>query len=297
MGGGSKGGGTTTTVQSADPWSGAQPFLNEVFSKAANASNNTSAAPYGGRFVTGATQNQWDGAWELGQQARANQGSGNSTIDLAKRTIDGQFLNNNPYLQNAIDATVRPTVNNAREVLLPAVGSAAQKAGAYGGSRQAFLEARTMQDVNQTVADTAAKMWNENYGRERSLQQLAPQMLSTGQGINENAIKQLLTSGDIQRQGYDWENQNSQAAFEDDLNRYWRQVNPYAAIINGGGQGSSSRSSQTGAGSSALAGGITGALGGGAMGGMLAGASGGMIGGPVGIGIGALLGGLAGAIR
>ena len=155
-----------------------------------------------------------------------------------------------------------------------------------------------MNDVNQTVADTAAKMWNDNYGRERSLQVMAPGLIQQGQGINENAIRQILTAGDMQRQFGDWENQNQQAAFEDSLNRYWRPVNPYASIISGSGSmGGSSSSSSTGPSSSALAGGLTGALGGGAMGGMLAGASGGAIGGPLGIGIGALLGGLAGAIR
>lgn len=296
------GGGGTTTVQKADPWEGVQPYLRDVYSRAQKAANNTSTAPFTGNFVTPGNTQQQQGADALFTLGQGNQGSGSAVTDLGQRLIRGEGIGSNPHLTNAIEATIRPMVTSAREDLLPAIGSAAQRSGAFGGSRQAFLEARTMDDVNRTVADTASKMWNDDYNRERMIQTtIAPNLLAAGQGIDQNAINAMLQGGEATRTLSSYGDANELAKFEDDINRYWRAVNPYVTALGGvGAPGGTTSSTSSGGGGSALGGALSGAMGGASLGGM-AGMAGMLaplgLAGPGGLALGALLGAGMGLIR
>ena len=86
---GSKGGGSTTTVQKADPWSGQQPYLKEIFQEAQGLYQSGGMAPayYPGQTV--APESAWT------QQARAMQ---------AQRALEGSASVQNA--QQAMDATL-----------------------------------------------------------------------------------------------------------------------------------------------------------------------------------------------
>ena len=83
---GSKGGGSTTTVQKADPWSGQQPYLKDIFSEAQNLYNSGAMAPdyYSGNTV--APQSQWTQNALQMQADRAMNGS--ASIDTALAGMD-----------------------------------------------------------------------------------------------------------------------------------------------------------------------------------------------------------------
>lgn len=288
---GSGGGGSTNTIQSADPWVGAQPYLTDIYERSKTAADSTPTTAYGGNFVTQPHQLQRDVATQLNTQASGYDNFGNSVIKLGNDMAEGRYINNNPHLQSAINATIRPTIERTRDVVLPGIGSAAQTAGAYGGSRQAFLESQTLSDVNKQVADTAAQMWNQNYQHERQLQMMAPSLLQAGHQLNMTPIEMRARAGDLLYSFDDAATQNNLAKFEDDINRHWRQVNPYVAAMAGIGMpGGQSTSTTNGARISAAQAGLTGAVGGAAMGGMAAGAAYGSGAGPYGALIGAALG-------
>ena len=289
MGGGS-GGGQTQQTQKADPWSGAQPFLLDAYNQAQTASSRTPTTAFGGNFVNpaNATQRQAVG---MAQNAAGGLQTGGAVADVANASLRGDMLNNNPYLQDAINATIRPTVQNATDMMLPAVGIGAGSAGAFGGTRQAFLEGMVARDVNRQVADTAAQMWNDNFGRERQIQtQVAPQMLGIANQLNMAPAQAMLDVGNEMYRLDDLARMNQQMRFEDEINRHWRAVNPYIAALGGLGMpGGQSVTTAQGAGVNRNAAMASGAVAGAAAGAPLAGATYGLS-----IPIGALIGGAGG---
>jgi hypothetical protein len=290
MGGGSGGGGQTTQTQKADPWEGAQPYLREAYTQAGEAANNTTTAAFGGNFVNPANATQRT-ATDMARRAAGTLSTGQGVLDVANASLRGDMLNANPYLQQAIDATIRPTVQNATDVMLPAVGVGAGSAGAFGGTRQAFLEGMVMRDTNQQVADTAAQMWNDNYARERGIQtQVAPQLLQVGNALQMAPAQAMLDVGNQQYSLDDLARQNQQMRFEDEINRHWRAVNPYIAALSGLGMpGGQSVTTGTGQGVNRNAAMASGAVAGAAAGAPLAGATYGLS-----IPIGAVIGGAGG---
>jgi len=88
-------------------------------------------------------------------------------------------VNNNPYLQSAMAAAIRPQ-QEALTQSLQQVGSAAQAQGAYGGSRQGIAEALALEKGQQAIGDTVAKMGSDAYtqGQQtfRTALGLAPQV-------------------------------------------------------------------------------------------------------------------------
>lgn len=99
---GSKGGGSTTTVQKADPWSGQQPYLSDVFSQSQNLYNSGALAPnyYAGNTV--APQSSWTQAANQMQADRAL--NGDASISTAKGGMDnitsGNAMTSNLGLTN-----------------------------------------------------------------------------------------------------------------------------------------------------------------------------------------------------
>lgn len=289
---GGGGGNTSTTVQKADPWAGAQPYLKDVYARAQRAANNTSTTPYSGNFTTQANGIQGSVVGDLLGLSQSAGMNGTNMNDLANKTINGDFLTGAP-LQASLEANMRPIAERARDIMLPAVSSQAQSQGAYGGSRHALMQRYAFGDTERAIADATAKTLGENYGRERQYQTFgAPGLLQAG-------VQQLMMptqlkgqAGDLQYSIDNLLTQNNLQKFEDSINAPWRAVNPYAAVLGGVGMpGGSSTSESTAPSGSRAAGMATGAMGGATMGLMATGGN------PIGAIIGALLGGGLGMIR
>ena len=287
MGGG---GGGTNTVQKADPWIGTQPYLTDVYAQAQNANRQTNTAPYGGAFVTGPNNIQGWGVQETLNLSNQFRGAGDSTMKLGQDTAAGKYLNQNEYLLPAIQNAVTPMIEQARDITLPAIGSAAQEAGAYGGSRQALLESYAMRDTNKQVADTASQMMLQNYQNERQLMQNAPAMIQAGMTMNSAPMELLNAAGAQQYNLDNLSTQNALMQFQDQVNAPWRAVMPYTNVLSGVGMpgGTTTTTAPSG---SATQGMLGGAMGGGMLGYMAGGGN------PYWAMGGAALGGGMGAMR
>lgn len=116
--------------------------------------------------------------------ARANQGTPGA--DLYQKTLDGGFLNSNPY----IDATY----NMAADKVKAGVGSQFEGAGRYGsGANQDVL--------GQNLGNLATQIYGGNYNQERQRQQEALGMAPMMQGADYNNIAALAAAGKT-KEGY-----------------------------------------------------------------------------------------------
>ena len=149
---GSSGG---TTVQKADPWSGQQPYLKEVFSEAQSLYKSGQLAPdyYSGQTV--APQSDWTKQALQMQAERATQGS--ASIGNAQQAMDaissGQTQGANSGLEFLKDFTKKDSLNqNAGYAALGDVSAQALS----GNTALAALQGLASQDVNAGNAGLAA---------------------------------------------------------------------------------------------------------------------------------------------
>lgn len=107
-------------------------------------------------------------------------------------------VQNNPFLNQAILAAQQPTIQSFNEGVQN-IGSAAQRAGAYGGSRQGVLEANLARDFGQTLANQAATMGSNAYGQGLNVFSNTLSQAPAISGLPFNVLNQLNAYGGQQQ--------------------------------------------------------------------------------------------------
>lgn len=132
----------------------------------------------------------------------------------------------NPFQQQVVDATIRD-VGNAAQMGLNQIGSQAQSAGAFGGSRQAIAEAEALKGFNQQALDQVSRLNQQGYNQAmanafnqaQGLQNAGQQSFNYGQSIQNQQMQQgalqqalmqnLANAGSKQFQGFTGQPQNA----------------------------------------------------------------------------------------
>lgn len=328
---GSGGGGSTNTIQNADPWSGAQPYLRDIMSQAQSQYQGGGPQYYPGQTYA-APNAQQQQAWNTnlgyanqvyggqaapqfgqatGALSSALQGgvgapvvSGNSP---AAQTALGQMLSGAPDysgLQSSIDAANAPIMRQFEQDILPGLNQRASFMNNPTGSIKTLN--RVLPELGERMSQNAALAYEGERQRALSAQQTglgmygqmaqgATQAQLAGAGLFPTIAQ--AGQGQAQAQGAygDWQQRNAETALQADIDRWnYQQGAPAANLQQYAG----------------LVGGF-GGLGGtttnaarlspssssqwaGAGGGALTGAMAGSSFGPVGTVVGGLLGGLGG---
>lgn len=306
----SSGSGSTTTVQNADPWKGAQPYLYDIMGQAQSLFNQSA----GNTYYPGSTVVPFSPETQAGMgaiTARATQGSPltGAAQNTLQSTIQGDNLTGPYYGQSGVAgdqllSTIRgeyldPTQNPAYGGLMQDVrnqvnsqfGAAGRTgSGAHTGAMtQAMMDSagRLYQQERQNQLGAASGYYGsaaDAYQRERTNQLNATQLAPTLAAQDYIDAQALLGVG-AQREGL------GQQYVDDQLARWnyaqqqpWQNLQNYSGLVTGmGGMGGTSSATQPGAQSNPIGGAIGGAM----MGNMLFPGVGGLIG-------GGLLGGLFG---
>ena len=213
----SKGDDQVTTTNTAEPWSGVQPYLTQGFSDAQSLYNQGPPAYYPNQTVaplSGYTQGALD--WQA-QRAQAGSPVMQSAQSELQKTLGGDYLSQgNPYLQNAIDKATRPVVERYNDVVMPGLDSTFSSAGRYGSGAHQSAANQGYQDMMTQIGDISGQMAYQNYGDERTnqlrAQMFAPQMAQAdyfdiGQlgsaGSAMDAYNQQLINADIEKYNYE----------------------------------------------------------------------------------------------
>lgn len=187
--------------------------------------------------------------------------------DMIKFGTQDILQEGNPYVEQAIQAAIRPVTENFTNNVLPQLGSQAQRSGAWGGSRQGIIESSAANDLNRTVGDISSSMAYDTYNRNLSMfermAQLAP-MLEQSKYLPVDVLHQVgdqkqqleQDSIDREKQRYDY---NRDVVDEQFLkfSNLLSALSGYGSLNLGGGTTTSGGST---------GGGIAGALGGAAQG-------------------------------
>jgi hypothetical protein len=290
-GGGGSDSTTTATTQNYSPEEAAQRAL--VQAEAARIYGQTapgiSSASYPGAMVTPFSP-ETRAAQTLAMESANNQQQGVNLMNSGMQYgLNGAMdVQNNPYLQNAISAAIRPVTQQYVDPggVLSSIRTNAVQAGQFGGVRQGMAEGLAAGRYTQNAFDTAGKMASDAYNTGQET--FGRTMALAPQTIQANTIPVNTLSG----VGAQNENLGQEQASYDaaarlwGLNAPWAPLQNYASIVYGGANPSTVSTSE---GPQSSGGGARGALGGAASGALM-----GAQGGPLGVAGGAILGGLAG---
>lgn len=237
------GGGGKTQTSSTDPWSGQQPYLQEIF---ANAQRQYQEG--GPEYFRGPTVAAPAAATLQAQQGLLNYATGGAQ-DLANASqealrfnlTDARNVESNPYLQGAINAAIRPVEQSALRVggSVYGQGEQAMQAGQFGGTRQGIGEGLAISDLLRQEGDIAAGMASNAYntGLQAATTGISqtPDALRAGTmpsayadvvGQQQRAYEQELTNAAIEKWNF---YQNREAA----------KLGAYKDIVSGGYGGQS----------------------------------------------------------
>lgn len=183
-----------------DVYSGVQGLAPSTFAPAPfnptqqSALAQLSSRPAVGNFNFGQQANDAFGqASAMGQTITPliNQGTAAVSGDEISQRIN-QFFN--PYLQQVLD----PTLRNIREQGAGAasdIRSLASEGGAFGGGRQALLEAELSKNLLQQVGDTTGQMYAQGFNAAAPLAQdtinQGRNRYLTGAGVASNSLANL----------------------------------------------------------------------------------------------------------
>jgi len=262
--------GSTQVVQNNDPWRGQQPYLEKGFQAAQQNILDTPLSYYPNSTVVPFSQ-QTEQALQ-GIEQRATQGSPVTQAAQSNLTgtLQGDYLNagSNPYLGSAIDAAIRPTVQNYQDTILPGIQQGFEGSGRYGSGLQAYQQRKAGSDLTRNIGDIAGSMAYQNYGNERT-NQLRAAAFSPDLAQTDYTDLQALQQTGAARE------QQAGAQLQDQINRFmFQQQEPrdrareYMTLVGGGSYGGTSTTQKpiysndfaTGLGYAGTAAGIAGSL-------------------------------------
>lgn len=258
-----KGGGNPTTVQKADPWEGAIPYLRSGLEDA-----QTLYATQRPEYYQGSTVADFTPGTEMSLNAMAGRAMmGNPLLPAAQqsamRTLEGDYLSGDDFM--------RAYGNDITD----AVSSQFAKAGRFGSG----YHAKTAADQ---LGSKALQLYDAERGRQQQAMQMAPALAQADYADIDrlraafapyDQLNQAKLSDDVARWDF-YQNRDQQA-----LQNYMNMA------LAAGGQGQASTATTPSSSGGAA----------GAMGGAMAGAQLGSMFGPWGTAIGAIGGGLLGA--
>jgi len=213
----------TTTTSQIDPT--IQPFLTYGLTEAQKLYQGGGPQYYGGQTYVSPSETTQTGLQAL--EARASQGNPllQSAQGQLQNTISGGFLQGNPFFQGAFQPAAQ-AAQSRFEQTLGDVGSAASRAGRYGGGAMQTLQDRASGQFAKSLADTAGTLAYQNYEAERGRQQAATMAAPAMAQADYGDIQQMLKAGQM-REGYTGAQQQA------DIDKFnFQQTQPQQNLTN-----------------------------------------------------------------
>jgi len=177
-----------------------QPFLKYGLTEAQRLYQEGGPQFYPGQTFVSPTQTTQTGLQALEARAMGGSPLAQAAQQQLMGTVGGQYLGGNPFFQGAF-APAAQAAQQQFETALGSIGSAASKAGRYGGGAMDTLQNRAAGQFAQSLANTAGQLAFQNYEAERARQQAATMAAPAMAQTDYQDIQNLLQAGQL-REGY-----------------------------------------------------------------------------------------------
>ena len=247
-GGGSGGGGggqTSKTTNELDPT--VRPFVEYGLNEAKGLYQTDTPSYYPGQTYVGPSA-QTQTALQAGQNRAL---AGNPLLPAAQQqqqnVISGQYLQNNPYFNQALAGAAQGATQNYNDAIM-AAQSGLSKAGRYGSNVGADIQNRAASTLANTLANKYGELAYQNYGAERGMQNQAAMNAPALAQADYTDISQLANIG---KTAEDYQKTALQAdldRFNFEQNKPYQKLSSYLGAAYGAPQGNVSTSTQSGGG-------------------------------------------------
>ena len=229
-----------TVTSKTEPWKEAKPYFTGLYNKAVEAFNSTNKQTYGGDLWAGPTARQTQA-----NDALANNQWGQGAQDLRQLgtdTAQGKYLSHetNPYLKGAVDTAAGDITRRYTESVLPALGSAAQRAGAYGGSRQGIVDSQAAGEYGREANEAAQNIYYQNYAAERDRQMNAGGLFNQANNLEQQQIQGLAGAGEQEQKWQQGQLGENYQKYQMEQAAPWAGIPELLSVLTGGSFQSSS---------------------------------------------------------
>lgn len=232
---------TTTTKVELPEW--VQPYSRQLLDQGVNLANKP-YEPYIQPKIAPLTQEHQFGLDRMVQRAAAGSPEMAQAGDMFRRTIGGEYLNSNPYLDATINKTLGDVTQNWRQTVGAQTDRNASMAGAFGGSVHNELMTDNNAKLARELGGISSGMRMQNYDQERGRQMQMLGMAPTFAQDDYNDVKMLMGAGDIIRDATQDQYTSNYESWQDAQNYPYKQLELLASTI-AGAVGNASTTSQT----------------------------------------------------
>ena len=246
-GGGSGGGGgsKSETNNQLDPT--VRPFVEYGLNEAKNLYQTDTPSYFSGQTYVSPSAQTTQALGLAGQRAIG----GNPLLPAAQQqqqdVIEGQYLQNNPYFNQAIVGAGQAATQTYNDAIM-AAQSGASRAGRYGSGVSADIQNRAANTLSNTLANKYGDLAYANYAGERGMQNQAAQYAPQLANADYADIQQLMNVGKTQEDYSKTALQSEIDRFNFEQNKPYQKLSGYLGAAYGAPTGTVSTTTQSGGG-------------------------------------------------
>src|SRR5262245_26342506 len=229
-----------SSTTKSEPWSEAKPYIKNLYSAAESAFNATNKNMYTGDLWAQPTSTQISANKQL---AGNKWGAGAAGINkMAGDLISGKYLDpkTNPWLKGNVEAALGDVTRKYTREVLPNMGDAAIRAGAYGGSRQGIMEGLAAGEYSREANTAAQNIYSANYERERQRQLGAGSLYGQANALEMAQLQCKTAAGAQEQQWNQQQNAENYQRYQMEQAAPWQGIPELQSVLMGGNFQSSS---------------------------------------------------------
>lgn len=190
----------TTTTQESSSTSGpikfAEPYVRNLYGR----TNSLVNSPYKGDYVAGPNENQYGAATSLLDAAPGLATGVDNLRTMANRISSGEFLSaDNPILQGGIEGALNPVKRSLLNDIMPGVTDQSIRAGAFGGTGDAFANTEVLNNFANTSSDLAGRMTLDWFNQRFPELFQAPGLYDAANKFAVAPAEAMMQAGDYQQ--------------------------------------------------------------------------------------------------
>jgi hypothetical protein len=219
-----------SSQSSTDPWKGQQKYLSDIYQRARGLSNEPMEY-YGSSTVGPEGARTTDYRNMVADRVEGGSSLLNAAQDQTEGVIRGDYLNANPYRDEAFDAGAEAITRNYKRSMIPGIDSRYAGSGRFGSYAHRGSGREGQRVLSNELGNLADQFYFQDYGRERGFQEEATR---AAPGMAAADFDEMAQLGAVGQQ----EDRYSQAQLDDLVRRFdfgqrepWERLSMYSQAL------------------------------------------------------------------
>lgn len=182
---------TNQQVQTSSPWEPQQQYLQDLFSQAQRNFQSGGPQYFSGQTYVPFAQQTEEALRLQEQRARAGSPAEQALGQQLTATLQGDFLNANPYIDDLIDAQTQGITERFNEAVIPGITATFGAGGRTGGGLHAQALSGAAGELGDVLGNVESQIRGQAYESERQRQLQAAGLVPTASALDYQNIDRL----------------------------------------------------------------------------------------------------------